>query len=415
MDDTTPTPSPPAAPPPPYTTRPRWQRPRDRRMLAGVAQGAADALGIGVGWVRAAFVVLFLFGGLALPLYIAGWLLMPNEDDQDSIASRWASGMGGEGVRWLGVGLIVVAAVVLLSSTGLVRGGWIWAASLLVIGVLLYRGDLDIGTRKEGSPERPSPPDGHDATSGLETLQPGAPEATDPFSDAAVAEYAASVDAGIDEPTGPVRTALPPPPPPPPPPPRPRSILGRLTFAAVLLSIGTMALLDNLDVARPDGRHYIALVIAVLGVALIVGAWWGRTRGSIVVGLLLAPLLVLTTVVHIPFEGDIGDKRYRPATVAELESPYEMAIGELRIDLRDLTEDAAVTADLGIGLLWVIVPADADVMIASDIGIGELDLLELTRGGLGIDRTVSSSGDGPELVLDLEVGIGEVRVDRAGR
>jgi hypothetical protein len=199
-----------------------------------------------------------------------------------------------------------------------------------------------------------------------------------------------------------------------PPPPPPRSILGRLTLAGVLLALGTMALLDNLDIARPDAKHYIAAAIAVIGVALVVGAWWGRTRGSIAVALLLAPALILTTLVKVPFEGTIGEARFSPETVAELDDRYEHAIGELRIDLRDLEQDAEIRADLGIGLLYVIVPRDADISVTAEIGIGEIDVLDLRRGGLGVDRTVRSAGDGAELVLDLEVGIGELRVDRAG-
>jgi phage shock protein PspC (stress-responsive transcriptional regulator) len=410
MNDTPAATSPP--PPPALPSRARWQRPRDRRVLAGVAQGAADALGVGVGWVRAGFILLFIFGGLGIPLYVAGWLLIPNEGERDSLIVQWIGGMGGEGKRWIGIGLIGLAVIILLSSTGVVRGGWIWAAALLVLGVLLYRGDLDVGSE----PPRSRTPDADDA------YDPGrvygaAPESPsdapdEPYSGDAVARYATEPY----EPPAPAPAPItPPPPPPPPPPPRPRSILGRLTFAAVLLTLGVMALLDNLDVVAPDVRHYLAATMAVVGLALVVGAWWGRVRGAIVVGMLLLPALFFTTLVDVPFAGDIGDVRYRPTSVAEISSPYELAIGELRIDLSDIDTDAEIRADLGIGLLWVIVPADADVVVTSEIGIGQLDLLDLRRGGLGVDRTVTSAGDGPDVVLDLEAGIGEVRVDRATR
>lgn len=409
--------SPPAPRPP--VIRPRWQRPRDRRVVAGVAQGAADALGIGVGWIRAALVVMLFFGGLAVVLYVAGWVLMPSDDEPESIAERWTRGLGGDAARWLGVALIAVAAVVLLSSTGFVDGGWIWAVALLVIGVLLYRGDIEATPRHRA-------PTGHDGSSGVvdsthdHVVEPSAagdesadPVTDDPYSDRAVARYAETSDAADTSyvaDTG--ISTWQPPAPPPSRPPRERSMLGRFTFAAVLFTIGGTALLDNLDVVRPDARHYVAGVFAVLGVALVVGAWWGRVRGAIVAGILLAPALVLTTLVDIPFEGDIGDARYNPASVAELQNPYELAIGELRIDLRDFDDDAEIKADLGIGLLWVIVPADAAVTINGDVGIGELDLLDLRRGGLGVDRVVSSGGSGPDLVLDLDVGIGSIRVDR---
>ena len=46
-------------------------------MLAGVAVGLADYFDIDPTLVRVGFVALSLLGGLAVPLYLAGWLLIP--------------------------------------------------------------------------------------------------------------------------------------------------------------------------------------------------------------------------------------------------------------------------------------------------------------------------------------------------
>ncbi len=64
----------------------RLHRCRDGRMLAGVAAGAADYLGIDPTLVRIGFVALAFLGGLAVPLYLAGWLLIPEEGTGSSIA-----------------------------------------------------------------------------------------------------------------------------------------------------------------------------------------------------------------------------------------------------------------------------------------------------------------------------------------
>jgi phage shock protein PspC (stress-responsive transcriptional regulator) len=61
-------------------------RPFDDRMLAGVASGLARYLGVDVLPVRVALVVLCFVGGIGLPLYLAGWLLIPDEGAQQSIA-----------------------------------------------------------------------------------------------------------------------------------------------------------------------------------------------------------------------------------------------------------------------------------------------------------------------------------------
>ena len=56
------------------------------RMLGGVAAGTAAYLGVDVAPVRIAFLLLALVGGVAVPLYLAAWLLIPDEDSETSIA-----------------------------------------------------------------------------------------------------------------------------------------------------------------------------------------------------------------------------------------------------------------------------------------------------------------------------------------
>jgi len=56
------------------------------RMLAGVAGGLARYFGVDATIVRIAFVVLTLFGGAGIPLYLAGLLLIPDEGSDQSIA-----------------------------------------------------------------------------------------------------------------------------------------------------------------------------------------------------------------------------------------------------------------------------------------------------------------------------------------
>jgi phage shock protein PspC (stress-responsive transcriptional regulator) len=57
-------------------------------MLAGVAAGLADYFDIDPTLVRVGFVVLSLMGGLAVPLYLAGWLLIPEEGTEVSVGEE---------------------------------------------------------------------------------------------------------------------------------------------------------------------------------------------------------------------------------------------------------------------------------------------------------------------------------------
>jgi phage shock protein PspC (stress-responsive transcriptional regulator) len=63
------------------------RRPIDGRMLAGVAAGIGRSLGVDPVIVRLAFVVLALAGGAGIPLYLAGWLLIPEEVTGRSLAA----------------------------------------------------------------------------------------------------------------------------------------------------------------------------------------------------------------------------------------------------------------------------------------------------------------------------------------
>jgi phage shock protein PspC (stress-responsive transcriptional regulator) len=53
-----------------------------------VAAGAADYFGIDITIVRIILVVLALFGGAGVPLYLAAWLLVPDEGSDVSVAEE---------------------------------------------------------------------------------------------------------------------------------------------------------------------------------------------------------------------------------------------------------------------------------------------------------------------------------------
>jgi len=82
----------PAQPPPTPQPRPageqRLHRAGRGRMVAGVAAGVADYFDVDPTIVRIGFVVLTLMGGVAVPLYLAGWLLIPDEENDLSVAEE---------------------------------------------------------------------------------------------------------------------------------------------------------------------------------------------------------------------------------------------------------------------------------------------------------------------------------------
>jgi phage shock protein PspC (stress-responsive transcriptional regulator) len=64
-------------------------RPRHDRMIAGVASGLGRYLGVDPAVIRIIMVVLLVVGGAGIPLYAAGWLLIPEEGCDQSLASQF--------------------------------------------------------------------------------------------------------------------------------------------------------------------------------------------------------------------------------------------------------------------------------------------------------------------------------------
>jgi phage shock protein PspC (stress-responsive transcriptional regulator) len=67
----------------------RLRRSGEDRMLAGVAGGLARFLGADVTLVRVIIAALVLFTGAGPAGYLAAWLLIPADGDEESIAAAW--------------------------------------------------------------------------------------------------------------------------------------------------------------------------------------------------------------------------------------------------------------------------------------------------------------------------------------
>jgi phage shock protein PspC (stress-responsive transcriptional regulator) len=64
----------------------------DDKMLAGVASGIARYLDTDVTPVRVIIAALALLNGVGLVLYIAAWLLIPEDGQDQSLAATWIAG-----------------------------------------------------------------------------------------------------------------------------------------------------------------------------------------------------------------------------------------------------------------------------------------------------------------------------------
>jgi phage shock protein C len=63
----------------------------DGRILGGVAAGLAAFFALEVTPVRIALVALSFLGGVGVPLYLAAWLLIPQEGSDSAIADEFTA------------------------------------------------------------------------------------------------------------------------------------------------------------------------------------------------------------------------------------------------------------------------------------------------------------------------------------
>ncbi len=188
----------------------------------------------------------------------------------------------------------------------------------------------------------------------------------------------------------------------------------------MLVGLGVLGILDRAGVLHPDARHYLALATAVLGAALLVGAFLGRARWLIWLGVPLTVALIGVSTAQDTFRGGTGERHFYPVSVADVAPRYELGAGSLYLDLSNLDftdEKLGTDVHVGLGTVTVVVPRNVDVRVHATTGAGAEDLLGSHYSGAGIDRRVEDPGpDGPgggNLDLILDVGVGHLEVHRA--
>jgi phage shock protein PspC (stress-responsive transcriptional regulator) len=408
---------------------PPLRRPFDDRAFAGVASGLARRFSVNPAWFRVAFVLLALAGGVGFLLYGLGWLLIPDEGSDRSIAENLVDGFDGSNTSMvIGVILVGIAAVIIMSGFSLIPGKFVVAAVLMVIGVLLYRGDLASSKPPVESPARSdegpedAPADDDTESGEYDDGEPPpvdeeaeSPEMTDEETQVSPSAVMAPTVATI---TAPVAAASRPHPRPR----KPRSILGQLTLAALLLVLGGLALLDAADVLYPDPLHYLAAAVGVIGGGLLVGTLFGRARWLVVIGLVLAPFLFLAGFVsEWSFSGEVGERYVQVRTIADLEAvdyQYDHAAGVLELDLRRFEAPSArypisIDARVSAGELRIWLPGDARAVVTGSAGLGSVEILGDQSAGIGVSNTVEIHTDLPETIFTIyaRADFGSVVVD----
>ena len=413
-----PPPPPPPPPLPPFGSRRPLRRDRTNGMLGGVAAGIAKTYGLDVTLVRVLWVVAGVLW-IGVPAYIVAWIAIAPADGPAERATRSRD-------TGMILGLVLVAIGIVVASARVLPHFDHFGAPLLLIGgglaILFLRRHGDDG--EPGiEPETPrAPPEGSATTTLFETTEAGT--TTEP----PTAPTSSTAPTETVPPSAWTQTAQWPAPPPPPPRvfrrfpwlerrrPRRRPFLTPLTLSVLLIGAGIASLLQATGALDVNLTVVLAIATCVVGAALVTAAFAGRAHMLIPVGIALLAATAISSTIDVPLRGGIGSRQYRPLQVSELRSHYELGIGDLELDLRDVPlagRTTVVDAQTGVGALRVLVPSSVRVEVHAHAGAGSLMLFGSDTGGWHENAQRSVAGDGTGVLrLDLRVGAGQIRVRR---
>jgi phage shock protein PspC (stress-responsive transcriptional regulator) len=415
-----------AGSPPPPPPRPSLHRPREGRLIAGVAAGVAEHVGMDVAIVRILFVVVTIFtSGLGIAAYALAWIFVPEAetDAPSAVRARSRREVGGrDPLFWVGIGLLVVGAVWLLDRPGFspvmpwfrLDGGVLVPLVLIAFGIALWRVSDDRNrVGQPGTTRTPAPPGSTPASTAPPVWQPADgstayrsaqetdvnddprpldphpndPHPHDPGPHDPEADRDTVVLSRSTEPTAPPAGFSPPPgsaPPPgattpptaqgpawspPPVPRRERALLMRSTLGLALVTAGVLWLLRVADVLTVGTGQILAAALLVIGLGLLLGTFVGRGRGLIWTGLVLLPIVVVAEVVA-PMDLELGEFRQgvgemivTPASLDDLEPSYQLGAGTLNLDLSGLEFTDIHRVAVQVGFGEIIVAIPDDVSV----------------------------------------------------
>lgn len=408
--------------------------------VAGICGALGERLGIDPVLLRVALGLLSLSGGLGFLLYGAAWLITPLQDEDERPLQRLvprARSLDLRGLLIL-VGSLTALLFIIISSLtgfsnlgflGVLAVGWYWyrkqrsdkpsasqpssvpppalpSTQAFLTAAYVWRLRMDEVARAADiaetqvlrQPDRPGPPKAPAAPSAPLPQQPPAPRPQ--------ARPEPTVLLPV-EPTQPLAVPA-------------AAPLARKARAPRWLSLGTpfamVAALTAVSMADSagtvDGSAYLGAALGVAALALVASAFVRRPRYLLPVTLLLTLITIASLAPTTPTK---PDQTLTYATLAELPAePVHMGVGSMVVDLSalDVTRDASLEIDHGVGDMTVILPKDEAVRVVWRVKVGSYHGPDRQVDGLDTSGTYAQhvTDQGHTLVVTITQSTGNLEV-----
>ncbi|MEO8828157.1 PspC domain-containing protein [Lapillicoccus sp.] len=377
------------------------QRRGDDKWVGGVCGALARRLNVDPILVRGAFLLFIILGGVGVLLYLVGWALLPN--DQDEVLAQKAIHGDGRGIV-----LLVAIAVSLVSGSD--GNWWLWLV-LVPLGFFLWwvirsalagKSSHQMGEEASAFTNRIAARVGGSAPA--RPIAPGTPGMTSTTGVTGLTSTAAPTSAPHG--MGPGRTGVVELPPRVVQSRRPRAgILGLLLTAGLAVAaygLGSM-LATNRDWPGSPPLIGAAFALVGAGVALVLIGAVGRRAGfsGFLVAVLAVVAVAATGVPALP-AGGFGDRTWSAAS--QPAGGFTLTAGDARLDLTGAAPGSTVKVDMGAGQLTVTVPAGMTASVSAAVNAGQV---RVNRAG---NSTTIEAGANPAQARSIVVGTGVTKV-----
>ena len=322
------------------------------RVVAGVAGGLSNAVGVAPMWGRLAFVVLTLFGGLGIALYVAAWLLLP---------AGPTAPVPGLLRRVLGLALVPLWLLAVGSGGGLllVQGPAGLVIALIGVAVALWT--------PRSAPE---------------------PAVT----------AAGPLPAAVTDP-----------------PPRARSPLGRVTLGLALLVAAAGTAVSGGSPTGVKVAFGLAALLCGVGLVVGAWVGWARcliVPAVIFAGVSVAAPATEGLGVHV--NGSDGTSFWGPHDPSRPTPPTHLdQTGGVHLQLEDIQHPVNGVIRVGVGTVRIDAADDVRLEIHARVGLGRIDLPDSAESGYRREASYRGGpADAPLVHYDIAVGFGDIDVHR---